>query len=375
MEGTVCAERTVYVLDYLTLVMTPGVGPLTLQRLLERFDDPASVLRASPAELAEVEGIGLVGSRRIGNREGRQEAEQILQFCGEQKIAIVLPHETEFPRLLREIPDPPPLLYVRGSLQRTDQLSVAIVGTRGASHYGRSQAERFARTLARAGLTIVSGLARGIDIAAHRGALEAEGRTLAVLSSGVHEIYPPQHAAAAEQIMEQGALVSEMPPFSRPKRGMFPHRNRLISGLCLGTVVIEAAERSGALITARLAGEQGREVFAVPGLVTSPAARGCHALIRDGACLVQDPEDVLEQLGPLVAAVEVTPDKSIRHAGELQLNDQELTVLQAIEVEPTDLNDVIQRSGLPVARVLSTISVLEMRRLIRRLSGQVVHRL
>ena len=156
---------------------------------------------------------------------------------------------------------------------------------------------------------------------------------------------------------------------------MFPQRNRIISGLTLGTIVVEAAERSGALISARLAGEQGREVFAVPGLITSPNSRGCHRLIRDGAILVQDPEDVIEALGPLVEGVEVAPEQTIRNAAELQLNDQERSVLQAIGVEPTDINHVVNESGLPVPRVLSTLSVLEMRRLVRRISGQVVQRL
>jgi DNA processing protein len=290
-------------------------------------------------------------------------------------IRIVRPDAAEFPRLWRELPDPPSVLYVRGQLKACDQLAIAIVGTRGASHYGRAQAERFARTLARAGLTIVSGLARGIDGAAHRGALEAQGRTIAVLSSGVHEIYPPQHAELAEQIAASGALISEMPPLTKPKKGMFPQRNRLISGLALGTLVIEAAERSGALITARHAGEQGREVFAMPGLVTTPVARGCHALIRDGAYLTQDPEDVLDQLGPLVEGVQIAADKEVRHPAQLQLNEQESAVLHAIQLQPTDINRVVQESGLPVARVLSTLSVLEMRRLIRRVSGQIVQRL
>jgi DNA processing protein len=228
--------------------------------------------------------------------------------------------------------------------------------------------------LAQAGLTIVSGLARGIDGAAHQSALEASGRTIAVLSSGVLDIFPPQHAQLASQIADQGALISEMPPGSKPMRGMFPRRNRLISGLCLATIVIEAAERSGALITARTAGEQGREVFAMPGLVSSPNARGCHRLIRDGATLIQDPEDVLEALGPLAGEVQISEQQTVRHPGELMLNEQETAVLQAIATEPTSIDTVIVSSGLPVPRVLSTLSVLEMRRLVRRVSGTIVQR-
>ena len=361
--------------DYLALVLTTGVGPITLAALLERFDSATAVLTAAPNDLAEVPGVGVALARRIRSQEFRERAEQVVELCERDSVAILRPCSPQFPPLLRQIPDPPSILYVRGELRPADQLALAIVGTRGATNYGRVQAERFARLLTRAGLTIVSGLARGIDAAAHRGALDAQGRTVAVLSSGVHDIYPPQHAELAEQIITSGALISEMPPLTKPKKGMFPQRNRLISGMALGTLVIEAAERSGALITARLAGEQGREVFALPGMVTSPAARGCHALIRDGACLVQDPEDVLDQLGPLFQSVEITPDLSVRHPAQLQLNEQEAAVLKAIQLEPTDINQVVTVSGLPVSRVLSTLSVLEMRRLIRRVSGQIVQRL
>lgn len=375
METTTSFQPSPLDVSYLTLSLTNGVGPQTLARLLERFGTADAVLSASPMELSETEGIGAILARRIRSPEFRELADQVISFCHGHQIDILLPDAKEFPPLLRELPDPPTVLYVRGKLTARDQLSIAIVGTRGASHYGRSQAERFARFLAGAGLTIVSGLARGIDIAAHRATVESQGRTIAVLSSGVHEIYPPQHASFAENIVSHGALVSEMPPFAKPKKGMFPQRNRLISGLSLGTLVIEAAEKSGALITARHAGEQGREVFAMPGLVTSPAARGCHALIRDGAYLVQDPEDILNQLGPLISHVQVAPGTTVTHPAQLTLNDQETRVLTAIELEPTDINHVVERSGVPVSRVLSTLSVLEMRRLIRRLSGQLVQRI
>ncbi len=362
-------------IQYLRLVMTTGVGPLTLHSLLSHFESPEAVFAASPDELVAVEGVGIALARRLRTTEFLEQAVQTIDFCHEVGIDIICPDDPSFPRLLKELPDPPSVLYVRGNLLPTDALAVAIVGTRGASAYGRSQAERLSRALARAGLTIVSGLARGIDASAHRAALETGGRTIAVLSSGVHEIFPPQHVELAKSIANQGAVISEMPPHAKPKKGMFPQRNRLISGLSLGTIVIEAATRSGALITARHAGEQGREVFALPGLVTSPAARGCHQLIRDGAHLIQDPEDVLEELGPLVEGIQIKEDQTIRHAGELQLNEQESIVLQAIPLEATDIDAVVVASGLPVSRVLSTLSVLEMRRLVRRVSGQCVQRL
>jgi DNA processing protein len=224
-------------------------------------------------------------------------------------------------------------------------------------------------------MCIVSGLARGIDAAAHRGAMTAGGRTLAVLAGGLLQVYPPEHAELAAQISQQGAVLGETPLQSQPRRGAFPRRNRLISGLSLGVVVVEASDRSGALITARHAIEQGREVFAVPGRVDQRNSRGCHRLLRDGAKLVETADDVLEELGPLV---ESTPDPSGRQLyrpAELQLNDQERSVLDAIRLEPTHVEQVVVRSQLPVQRVLATISVLEMRHLVRRVAGDRVTRL
>ena len=253
-------------------------------------------------------------------------------------------------------------------------MAVAIVGTRHATRYGLAQAERLAASLARTGFTVVSGLARGIDAAAHRGAIAAGGRTIAVLASGLLEIYPPEHDKLADEVAANGYLLSESPPRMMPLSGAFPQRNRIISGLTLGTIVVEAADRSGALITARHAYEQGREVFAVPGPIDSRMSRGCHALIKDGAKLVESIDDVLAELGPLAENIQ-RDDGTRSHApGRAVLNEIEQQVLAAIETSPTSIDAVAITCGLPIHRVLSTISVLEMRRLVRRVSGTQVVR-
>ena len=298
-----------------------------------------------------------------------------IALCRERGIDILTESDPRYPRMLRELPDPPGVLFVRGELKPEDALAVGIVGTRHGTPYGLRQAERLAGSLARAGLTVVSGLARGIDAAAHRGALAAGGRTIAVMASGVLNIYPPEHASLAEEVAAAGALLSEQPSRSPPLAGAFPQRNRLISGLSLGVIVVEAADRSGALITARHAMEQGREVFAVPGNVDSRASRGCHRLIRDGAKLIESADDVLQELGPLVEATPRDDGRVIHHPAELMLNEIEQQVLAAMGGETITIDQVVVASGLPVPRVLAALSALEMRHLVRRLSGSTVVRM
>jgi DNA processing protein len=357
----------------LRLTLVPGVGPRTRRVLLEHFANAAAVLAAAPSQLRAIPGIGPKLTRAITQARD-MDVRPILADCDEHGLEIVTDTEDAYPRLLREIHDPPGVLFVRGPLRPADAVAVAIVGTRHASHYGLRQAERLARGLARAGVTVVSGLARGIDAAAHRGALAAGGRTVAVLASGLLEVYPPEHRELADQVASSGALVSESPPRSAPRSGAFPQRNRLITGLSLGVVVVEAGQRSGALISAEHAMEQGREVFAVPGRVDNAAARGCHRLLRDGAKLVECVEDILDELGPLMEPALRADGSCLRSVAELQLNAQEQAVLAAVLSTPTNIDDVVLRSGLPIQRVLATLSVLEMRRLVRRISGSLVAR-
>jgi len=360
--------------DTLLLALIPGVGPRTRRQLLERFGSPRAVLDAAPSDLRSVHGVGPKLVERIARAQDEIDAAAEIALCRKHGVAILAESHPGYPRMLHEIHDPPGVLFVKGGIERQDVLAIAIVGTRHATRYGLKQAERLAASLARAGLTVVSGLARGVDAAAHRGALSAGGRTLAVLGSGVLNVYPPEHAQLAAEVVEHGALLSESPPRAAPMAGVFPQRNRIISGLALGAIIVEAGDRSGALITARLAMEQGREVFAVPGPVDSRASRGCHRLIRDGAKLVETADDVLEELGPLVEAAPRDDGQIVRHPAELMLNELEQQVLSALDSEPRSIDEVVAETGLPVHRVLATLSVLEIRRLVRRLSGTTVAR-
>ncbi len=358
----------------LLLSLIPDVGPRTYKLLMERFGTPQAVLAASPAELREVRGVGPKLCRQIVEARETLDPAAELELCRQNEITVLTRADPEYPRLLCEIPDPPAVLFVKGTLLTNDALAVAIVGTRHATRYGLDQAQRLAAGLARAGLTVVSGLARGIDAAAHRGTLEAGGRTLAVLAGGLLNIFPPEHKELSEAVASHGAILSEAPPGREPLSGTFPQRNRLITGLSLGLIVVEAADRSGALISARHAMEQNREVFAVPGRVDSRMSRGCHGLIRDGARLVSCVDDVLEELGPLVEPARDRDGREVRHPAELQLNEQERQVLDAIEIDATSIDQVAVTSGLPVQRVLATLSVLEVRRLVRRIGGNQVSR-
>jgi DNA processing protein len=357
------------------LCLVSGVGPRIRQTLLERFGSAEAVFAASESQLKQADGVGTKLARKIVEARTSAQVEVELALCHAHDVAVLIDDRPDYPQRLREIPDAPGVLFLRGELLPSDGLAIAIVGTRHASPYGLAQAERLASGLARAGYTIVSGLARGVDTAAHRAALAAGGRTIAVLGSGVLNVYPPENVRLAEEIVRQGAVVSEAAPAAPPMSGMFPQRNRIITGLSLGVVVVEASERSGALISARHAMEQGREVFAVPGRVDSRTSRGCHRLIRDGAKLVESVDDVLEEFGPLASATPTDDGREVRHPVELQLNEQERAVLDAITSEPIGIDEVVVASRLAVPRVLSTLSALEMRRLIRRINGNRVMRL
>lgn len=355
--------------DVLRLNMVPGIGPRMHQVLLERFESADAVLSATAHELQQVPGIGAKLTGAIVEARHSIDAEREWSRCRDLGIRPLFLHRPEYPRLLAEISDAPPVLYCQGDLEPRDELAIGIVGSRRCTVYGRQQAERLAGTLARAGMTVVSGLARGIDAAAHQAALAAGGRTLAVAATGLGTVYPPEHVALAGQIANCGAVLSESHLDQRPVAGLFPQRNRLISGLSLGVLVIEAARNSGALHTARHAMEQGREVLAVPGRIDSLASEGCHDLLRDGATLVRHADDVLESLGPPIEPIKQAELGEVHTARELTLNHQERCVLNLISTEPKTIDAVLRGTDIDTARVLATLTVLEMKRLVRRLPG------
>ncbi|MCA9003654.1 MAG: DNA-processing protein DprA [Planctomycetaceae bacterium] len=356
-------------LELIQLNLIRGVGPRIRRTLLDQFGSPVQILNASRQELLNVPGIGTKLADAIIYREAKSTAEDELRRCRENGYQILFEDLPEYPSLLREMPDPPSLLYCNGNLLPEDELAVAIVGSRKCTHYGLQQAEKIAAALARAGITIVSGLARGIDQAAHTGALKAGGRTIAVMATGLAHIYPPEHRELAQAVASQGAIVTEFPLDQAPVAGLFPQRNRIISGFSMGVVLIEAGRKSGALHTARHAYEQGREVFAVPGRIDHPASAGCHDLIRDGAMLVRDVDDILEGLGPAKTPVMTAQNREVHTPRELSLSEFERDVLNLVTLEPQHLNEIVQSSELDSSRILSTLTILEMRKVVKRLPG------
>ena len=373
-------------LDAIRLNLVPGIGPRTTQVLLEAFGAAGRVLAAREAELLSVEGIGPKLARALRAARDSGDALRELERCRELGVEVTARNTADYPPLLSQIPDAPAVLYQRGTRLPQDEIAVAIVGSRRCTYYGLSQTEKIAGGLARAGVTVVSGLAKGIDAAAHRAALAAGGRTIAVTATGLETVYPPDHDELAEQVAAAGAVVTEFRLSQKPLAGLFPQRNRVISGLSLGVIVIEANRKSGALHTARHATEQNRDVFALPGRIDSAASDGCHDLIRDGATLIRGVDDVLQQLGPLLRPISLPtaaaspqagrgePQREVRSVAELTLTEQERRVLDQVSGEPSPVDAVLAAADLDASRVLATLTVLEMKRLVRRLPGNLVVR-
>ena len=360
------------------LARTDGLGPVKLRRLLDVFGSAEQILRAAPRDLTATPGIGDTLARAILDRSNIDEIEKGMSAFDQAGVRVLFEDDDEYPPALREIYDNPVFLTIRGSIVPTDRLAVAIVGSRRCTRYGLEQAERFASVLASRGITIISGLARGIDGAAHRGALQAGGRTIAVLASGLANIYPPEHGDLAQEVAAQGAVVSEAPIDGVPIAGLFPQRNRVISGMSLGILVVEAAERSGALSTAHHAIEQNRDVFAIPGRLTDPASKGTNRLLRQGAIFVTSPEEILEHLGPVEMPVsangETQPSLFAEPAMPTGLGEVEQKIWQALAGDEISLDLVVERTGLDTSTVSANLLTMELRRLIDRLPGSLFRR-
>jgi DNA processing protein len=352
----------------LTLHVVPGLGPRLTAALLERFGSAEAVLQASPHELCEVPHIGAELARKICEAIRRADIQAELSRMSEHSVRLLALGTPDYPAALSKIPDPPHLLYVAGSLVEKDTNAVAVVGSRHGTAYGKRIAERLATELVHAGHTVVSGLARGIDAAAHRAALKAGGRTLAVLAGGLSRIYPPEHRELADEVRTAGALLSESAMPMEPLAVMFPARNRIISGLSRAVVIIEAAEKSGALITARHAAEQGRVVFAVPGPVDSPASSGTNALIRNGAILVRSVDDILEELDGVAPLVE-KPQQPAPANPPAGLDLVQQRIWEFLADGPRHGDELAQQLGLSVPQIAGALLGLEMRKAIRRLPG------
>lgn len=290
------------IIDDIRLSMIEGIGSLTTQRLLERFGTAAAVFAASASELTSVDGIRSNVVPKILGAKDELCADGLIELCKQESIQIISIRDTRYPALLRQIYDPPQILYIKGEIKPQDAFSIAVVGTRRMTAYGRRMTEKLVAPLAKAGFTIISGLADGIDGVAHQTALKEAGRTLAVLGSGISHIYPYGHKTLADEIVrsQQGAIISEFHPLMQPNKGTFPQRNRIVSGMSLGVLVVEAPEKSGAMITARLAGEHGREIFAVAGQADSFTSQGCNLLIQDGATITSSADDIFREIGPIV---------------------------------------------------------------------------
>ena len=347
---------------YVRLRLAEGVGPLTTQKLLEAFGDVEAIFDASPAQWRQVEGVSEKAAAGLAAVDDAA-ADEELAVAAAHGADVLCPEDDAYPPALKNIHDPPPLLYVRGRLAESDAVAISIVGSRRCTIYGLEQAERFGELLGRAGLTVVSGGARGIDAGAHRGALRAGGRTIAVMGCGLCTLYPRENVKLFKQIIDddRGAVISELPMRVGVAGGNFPARNRIISGLGLGVLVVEAARRSGSLITARLALEQWRDVFALPGRVDSPFSQGTNQLIADSAAkLVQRLEDILDSLGAVGEVLaEDAPDESAGVGPDLTPAESKLAAaLAGVELS---IDELISRTQLPAAEVTAAMTMLALK--------------
>jgi DNA processing protein len=339
-----------------------GIGAVRLQALIEHFGDAAAAWNGDSTELRAA-GLSIKVIERFLELRQNVDLDKMWDRIAAQGIAILTCVDEKYPARLKEIEQPPPVLYVRGELLAEDDFAVAIVGTRRVTPYGRQITEELASFLAANGVTVISGLARGVDGLAHDAALKAGGRTVAVLGSGVDRIYPSENRMLAEQIIAHGALISDYPVGTAPESGNFPPRNRIISGLSLAVIVVEAGETSGALITAEFAAEQGREVFAVPGNILAPQSKGTNKLIQNGALPLLTPQDLMQALN----LTHISEQKSARKI--LPANDVEAKLMMTLGNEPLHVDEIRSQTGLPVEKVSAALVMMELKGMVRQVGG------
>lgn len=358
---------------YLLLNLLSDIGPLRIRHLREHFGKIENVFLATTNELAQVENIGEKLARKILTAPEEINLEKEWQLIEKYQAKIVTWDDESYPLGLKTLSDPPMIIYLRGELKSEDIFAISIVGTRRATNYGKIVTEKLARGLAERKITIISGLARGIDTCAHQSALSVKGRTIAVLGNGLSVHYPPENRKLEEKIITSGALISEFPMNYPPDRANFPRRNRIIAGLSFGVVVIEADKQSGALITARLALEQGKEVFAVPGSILSPYSRGTHLLIKQGAKLVEETEDIIEEIEPLKEKWKQQPIRPVS-SGE-KLTSEEKEIYTFLPFEPVSIDFLLSHTSFPLGKISQILLSLEMKGLVKPLAGKMYQRL
>jgi len=358
--------------SYIALNMMADVGPVSVRLLMAALGSAQAIFKTSKKDILNVQGIRRNIAETIIAQRGGIEVDAEIGRAKKIGVQLITPVDQDYPKALLQIYDPPLALYMLGKLDAGDKHSIGVVGSRRATHYGRESAEMLSYQLVKAGFVVISGLARGIDTAAHRGALKGGGRTIAVLGGALDCIYPFENRGLAKEISEHGAVLSEFPLGRQPDKTTFPMRNRIISGLSMGVVVIEAGKASGALITANQALDQGRSVFAVPGRIDSPASRGTHQLIKNGARLVESVDDILQEFEYLIAP-EMTKKGAVEHADILpSLSTQEENVVRLLEDGEMDVDNIIRTTGIKAAAMSSLLLGLEMKRIVRMLPGRVV---
>jgi len=357
---------------WIKLNMIPGVGSQTYRRLVEYFGSPKAVLNASLEEFEIVRGITTSVCHEIVNYRENIFIDREMELIERHNCDVITIEDDTYPFNLKNIYDPPPIIYIKGEINPNNSRAISVVGSRNATQYGKSVAEWISNQLASQGIMVISGMAHGIDTAAHNGALDFGGNTIAVVANGLDIVYPPENIRLYERIINSGAVISELPMGTKPHRAHFPKRNRIISGMSLGTIIVEASSKSGALITADFALEQGREVFAVPGQIFSEPSKGTHELIKQGAKLVDSIEDIINELPS--HSYQTSEEGKINDEDakvEAQLSQDEKAIWNVIKLSPIHIDDISRQSNLPIYKVSSVLVMLELKGLIRQLAGKM----